>query len=148
MNIKMAFLFNQAVQQAALPSEQRTMSLEQVCKVADIQMGKYEVGPYLEAMKDEIEISYPQDILAIISERKKTVVAGPDPATGAQNDVTPDPALPSAQSLLGTSEPPLNSAPSTFNQPKNSSDELTLCLCNRTSYIFCKIDQCNCIDFN
>ena len=51
------------------------MSLAQVCKAAGIQMGKYEAGPYLEEMKDEIEISYPHDILAIISERKKAAIA-------------------------------------------------------------------------
>ena len=39
-------------------------------------MGKYEVGPYLKEMKDKIEISYPQDILAIIAERKNAIAAG------------------------------------------------------------------------
>ena len=120
MNIKMAFLFDQAIQQVALPPEHRTVSLEQVCKAAGIQIGKYEVGPYLEEMKDEIEISYPQYILAIISERKKTATVGGS-SSGAQSDATPDPALPPAQSLLGTSEPALHSTPSTSNQPKSSS---------------------------
>ena len=59
MNIKMAFLFNQVVQQAALPPEQKIISVEQVCKAVGIQVGKYEVGSYLEGIKDEIEISYP-----------------------------------------------------------------------------------------
>ena len=76
MNIKIAFLFDQAIQQAALPPEQRPVSLEQVCKAAGIQMGKYDVGPYLEEMKYETEISYPQDILAIISKRKKATATG------------------------------------------------------------------------
>ena len=83
-------------------------------------MGKYEVGPYLEAMKDEIEISYPQDILAIILERKKTTAIGSN-SFGVQNDATPDPALSSAQSLLLTSEPALNSASSLSNQPESGS---------------------------
>ena len=83
-------------------------------------MGKYEVGPYLEEMKYEIGISYPQDILAIIYERKKTTVAGSS-SSGAQSDATPDLALPPAQSLLGTSEPTLHFAPSTSNQLKSSS---------------------------
>ena len=59
MNIKMTFFFDQAIQQAARPLEHRTVLLEQVCKAVGIQMGKYEVGPYFEEMKDEIEISYP-----------------------------------------------------------------------------------------
>ena len=83
-------------------------------------MGKYEVGPYLEEMKDEIEISCPQDILAIIYERKKTAAARSS-SSSAQSDATPDPALPPAQSLLGTSEPTLHSAPFTSNQPESSS---------------------------
>ena len=56
----MAILFDQAEQQTALPPEQRIISLEQVCKAAGVQVGKYEVGPYLEVMKEKIEISYPQ----------------------------------------------------------------------------------------
>ena len=116
----MAFLFDQAVQHAALPLEQRTISLEQVYKVVGIQMGKHEVGPYLKEMKDGIEISYPQDILAIISERKKTAATGSN-SSGVQNDATPDPALPFAQSLLRTSELALKSAPSSSNQPESSS---------------------------
>ena len=52
-------LFSQAEQQAALPPEQRLVSLEDVYKADGVQVGKYEVGPYLEEIKDEIEISYP-----------------------------------------------------------------------------------------
>ena len=119
MNIKMAFLFDQAVQQAALPPKQRTISLEQVCKAAGVQVGKYEVGPYLEAMKDEIEISYPQDILTIISERKKTAAAGSN-SSSVQRDATPNPALLSAHSLLGTSKPASSSDLSSSTPPENS----------------------------
>ena len=83
-------------------------------------MGKYNGSPYLEEMKDEIEISYPQDVLTIISERKKATAAG-SCSSGAQNDATPDPALPSAQNFISTLEPILNFAPSSSNQPENNS---------------------------
>ena len=69
-------LISQAEQQAALLSEPRLIKLEDVCKVAGVQVGQYKVGPYLEKIKDDIEISYPQDILAIIAERKKNATAG------------------------------------------------------------------------
>ena len=82
MNVKMALLFCQAEQQAALPSEQRQLKLEDVCKVAGVQVGQYEVGPYL----DEINI---------IAERKKNATTGSSSAN-TQNEVTPDPALPLA----------------------------------------------------
>ena len=125
MNIKMTFLFDQVIQRAALPPEQRPMSLEQVCKAAGIQMGKYEVGPYLKEMKDEIEISYSQDILAIISKRKKAAAAGSN-SSGIQNEArnaTHDPALPPVQSLLGSvaPEPTLHPAPFIFDQVETSS---------------------------
>ena len=87
-------------------------------------MGKYEFGPYLEEMKDEIEISYPQDILAIISERKKAAAArsnSSDVQSEAGN-ATPDPALPPVQSLLGsvTPEPALFPIPFMSNQAETS----------------------------
>ena len=121
MNIKMAFLFDQAIQQAALPLEQRPVSLEQVCKAVGIQMDKYEVGPYLEEMKNEIEISYPHDVLAIIFERKKVVAAG-NSSSGTQSDATPDPTLLPVQSLLGgvIPDPALHPAPSISDQPETS----------------------------
>ena len=71
------------------------VKLEDVCKVAGVQVGQYEVGPYLDEIKDEIEITYPQDILAIIAERKKNATAGSS-STNTQNEATPDPALPFA----------------------------------------------------
>ena len=55
----MAFLYSQTEQQAALPPEQRRIKLEDVCKVAGVQVGQYEVGPYLDEIQDEIEIKYP-----------------------------------------------------------------------------------------
>ena len=50
----------------------------------------------------------------------KTAAIGSN-SSGVQNDATPDPTLPSAQSLLHTSEPTLNSAPSSSNEPESSS---------------------------
>ena len=64
-----------------------------------MKAGKYEVGPYLEEIKDKIEVSYPKDILAIIAERKVSTIAG-SCSSGVQAEpgsVTPDPALPLAQ---------------------------------------------------
>ena len=46
------------------------MTPELVYKVVGMEMGNFEVGPYLEEMKAEIEISYPKDILAMIAKRK------------------------------------------------------------------------------
>ena len=125
MNIKMAFPFDQAIHQVAFPPEQRLVSLEQVYKAAGIQMSKYEVGLYLEEMKDEIEILYLQDLLAIIAERKKVAAAGSN-SSGVQNEVgnaTPDHALPPVQSLLGsvTPEPALHLAPFMSDQAETSS---------------------------
>ena len=60
-------------------------------------------------------------MLAIISERKKAATAGSN-SLSVKSDATPDPALPSTHSLLGTSKPALNSAPSSSNQPESSSD--------------------------
>ena len=71
-------------------------------------------------MKDEIEISYPQDILTIISERKKTAAAGSN-SSNVQNDATPDPTLSSTHSLLGTMKSTPSSAPSSSTLPENSS---------------------------
>ena len=88
-------------------------------------MGNYEVGPYLEEMKDEIEISYPLDMLAIISERKRVAAAGSNSSSvqSEVGNVTLDPALTLVQSLLDsiTTESALHSAPFTFDQAKTSS---------------------------
>ena len=119
MNVKMVLLFSQVEQQAALPPEQRLISLEQVYKAAGAQVGKYEVGPYLEEIKNEIEISYPQYILTIIAKRKKSTTTGSS-SGNTQNKATPDPALPSAHSLLGTSKSAPSSAPYFSNLLENS----------------------------
>ena len=120
MNVKMAWLFSQAQQQAALPPEQRLIMLKDICKAAGVQMGQYKVRPYLEEIKDEIEISYPQDILSIIAERKKNAIAGSSSAN-IQSEATPDPALPSAHNLLSTIESTLSSMPSSSIPLENSS---------------------------
>ena len=116
----MALLFSQAEQQAALLPDERLISLEEVCKAAGVQVGKYEVGPYLEEIKNEIEILYPQDILTIIAERKKSMIAGSS-SGNTQNEVTLNPELPSAHILLGTYKSALSSIPSSSNLPENSS---------------------------
>ena len=72
MNVQLAHMFFLATQQATLPPEQRKMMPELICKKYGVEMGKFEVKPYLEEIKDEITISYPEDILAIITERKAT----------------------------------------------------------------------------
>ena len=93
----MALVFSQAEQQATLPPEQRLVMMKDVCKAAVMQVGQYEVGPYLEEIKDEIEILYPQDILTIIAKRRKTTTAGSS-TSNTQHEATPDPVLPSTYS--------------------------------------------------
>ena len=72
MTVQLTHMFYLATQQAALPPEQRKMTLELVCKKTGVEMEKFEVKPYLKEIKDEIAISYLEDILAIILERKTT----------------------------------------------------------------------------
>lgn len=82
------------------------MTLELVCKVAGVEMGKYEVGPYLEEMKSKIEISYLKDILALIAERKDAARARPSSSSvqAKPGNATPNPALPYAQILSNNTE--------------------------------------------
>ena len=115
----MALLFSQAEQQAAFPPEQRLIMLKDIYKAASVHVGQYEVGPYLEDIKDEIEISYPQDILTIIAERKKNSIAGSS-YVNIQNEATLDAALPYAHNLLGTTKSAPSSAPSSSIPPENS----------------------------
>ena len=67
MNVQLTHMFYLATQQVALPPEQRKMTLELVCKKTGVELEKFEVKPYLKEIKDEIAISYLEDILAIIS---------------------------------------------------------------------------------
>ena len=119
MNVKMAQFYSQAEQQAALPPEQRLIKLEDICRVAGVQVGRYELGPYLDAIKEEIEIKYPQDILSIIAERKRNATVGSKSASH-QNEATPEPAPPSA-TLSESQHPSSSSAPSSSNPPDSYS---------------------------
>ena len=47
MNVQLAHMFYLATQQAALLLEQRKMTPELVCKKTGVEMGKFEVKPYL-----------------------------------------------------------------------------------------------------
>ena len=68
MNVQLAHMFYVATQQATLLPKQRKMTPELVCRKTGVEMGK--IRRYLEEIKDEIAIFYPEDILAIIVERK------------------------------------------------------------------------------
>ena len=77
------------------------------------------VGPYLDEIRDEIEITYPQDIVGIIAEQKKNATAESNSAN-TQSEVTPEPALPPVNLLSARNSTP-SSAPFSFNPPDNSS---------------------------
>ena len=70
MNDRIAHMFHAAKQQALLPAEQRTITPESICKDLGVELGKFETEPYIKAMKSEIEISYPNDIVSMIKARK------------------------------------------------------------------------------
>ena len=60
-----------------------------------VEFGKFETGPYIEAMKSEIEISYLKDVVEIIKARKASARAQAS-SSNVQvepRSVTPDPAL-------------------------------------------------------
>ena len=75
MNVYMAHIFYAATQQELLPVEQRIATPESICKDLGVEFGKFETGPYVEAMKAKVEISYPNDIVDIIKARKASVRA-------------------------------------------------------------------------
>ena len=75
MNIHIAHMFHVATKQALLPAEQRTATLESIYKDLGVEFGKFEIEPYIEAMKSEIEISYPKDIFELIKARKASTRA-------------------------------------------------------------------------
>ena len=99
MNVQLAHMFYLATQQATLPLEQRKMTNDLGYKKSGVEMGKFEVKPYLEQIKDEIAVSYPKDILAIITKRKATTrtatTTGPNPTDilVELGSVTPEPTL-------------------------------------------------------
>lgn len=75
MNVHLARMFYEDSQQAALLAMQKTMTPKLPCEKLGVEMGKFQLGPYLEEMKVEIENSYPIDILAMIVDRKATAKA-------------------------------------------------------------------------
>ena len=75
MNVHIAHIFYVATQQTSLPIEQRTATPESICQNLDVEFGKFETKPYIEAMKSEIEISYPTEIIDIIKARRATARA-------------------------------------------------------------------------
>ena len=72
MNVRMEHMFYAATEQALLPAEQRPAMPESICKDLGVEVGKFENKPYIEAMKSEIEISYPKDIVKLVKVRKAT----------------------------------------------------------------------------
>ena len=70
INVHMAHMFHTATQQELLPTKQRTATPESICKDLGVELGKFKTEPYIEAIKAEIEISYPNDIVNIIKARK------------------------------------------------------------------------------
>ena len=95
MNVHMAHMFHAATQQAILPAEQRMATPESICKDLGVEFGKFETEPYIEAVKSEIEISYPKDVVDIIKARKAfaRVQAGSSNAQAEPRSATSNPAL-------------------------------------------------------
>ena len=58
-----------------------------------MEFGKFETEPYVEAMKAEVDISYPSDIVDIIKARKASArtQAGSSSVQAEPNNITPDP---------------------------------------------------------
>ena len=90
------------------------MTPELMCKKSGVEMGKFEVKPYLDEIKDEISISYPEDILAIIAERKAT--ARTAAIAGSSLVVAP------AEPRRVTSKPSLKPTSLPSNQVETSSE--------------------------
>ena len=111
MNVHMAHMFHATTQQALLPLEQRTTTPESICKDLGVELSKFEMEPYIKAMKVEIEISYPSDIVNIIKARKAfaRTQASSSNVQAEPKSVTPDPALPPS-SMPATETAPDNLA--------------------------------------
>ena len=90
------------------------MTPELMYKKSGVEMGKFEVKPYLEEIKDEISISYLEDILAIIVERKAT--ARTATIAGSSLAITP------AEPRRVTSKPSLKPTSLSSNQVETSSE--------------------------
>ena len=78
----MAHMFHVATQQALLPADQRTITPETICQDLGVEFGKFETKPYIEAMKPEIEISYPTEITYIIKARRAAARAQSSSSSG------------------------------------------------------------------
>ena len=72
INVHMTHMFYVAIEQAALLAEQRTTTPQSICQALGVEFGKFETKPYIEAMRFEIEISYPTEITDITKARKAT----------------------------------------------------------------------------
>ena len=114
MNVHMAHMFHVATEQAALLTEQRTATLESICQALGVKFGKFETEPYIEAMKSEIEISYPTKITDIIKARRATARTQLGFASGQtrRQSITPEPALrpssvPQSEAALESSSAPV-----------------------------------------
>ena len=117
MNVHMAHMFQVATEQAALPAEQRTATPQSICQALGVELGKFETKPYIEAMKSEIEISYPTEITNIIRARRAAArnQSGSSSCLTEQQSITPEPAL---RPNVGTSaQAALESEPA---QPKET----------------------------
>ena len=119
LNIHMAHLFHPATQQALLAIEQRIATPESICKDLGVEFGKFETEPYIEAMKSEIEIFYPKDIVELIKARKASAraQAGSSNVRVEPRNATPDHALrpnsvPATKAALrSNTAPPIETTP-------------------------------------
>ena len=121
MNVHMAHMFYVATKQAVLPAEQRTTTLASICQALGVEFGKFETKPYIEAMKSEIEISYPIEITDIIKARRTAARTQSGFANGQTclQNITPEHALrpnnvPQSEAALESS-----SAPTKETAPSN-----------------------------
>ena len=70
MNVHMAHMLHATTQQVLLPAKQMTATPKSIYNDLGVEFDKFEIKPYIEAMKAEIEISYPNDIMHIIKAQK------------------------------------------------------------------------------
>ena len=124
MNVYMAHMFQVATEQALLPAEQRSATPESICKDLRVEIGKFETEPYIKAMKSDIEISYPKDIVELIRARK---IAARAQASSSNNQAepksaTPDPGL--RPHFIPTSE--VTEEPSSAHEIETTPSDLAL----------------------
>ena len=114
MNVHMAHMFHVATQQAALPAKQRTATPESIYQSLGVEFGKFETKSYIEAMKSEIEISYPIEITDIIKAKRAASTAQSGSSTNqmGRQSITSEPSLrpgnvPSAEVAQESSTAPI-----------------------------------------